>query len=286
MRLLRARFDASGLSYDRFGESVGLSGESIRSVLTGTRAPSKAILRLLGIEKLRLYREIATTDSTRAAEAVVTEEMVNAEGSDQASTGDWHMEAVYEQIEELQQAAKMADSEPIEALYSDAADMALWLLSQLTAALSRAEGQEPAVKPLEWSGEYPEQPGLVAYRIGATNPFGGMGWGYRIDYPSDRSSFHASSSGGFDKKFKTMEAAVAACEAHYQQRATDAIRSALVKAPAPAVPDGWKLVPVEPTEEMLFAAAQKLGYDPALLRHAYTTMLAAAASQPLVRGEK
>ena len=32
------------------------------------------------------------------------------------------------------------------------------------------------------------------------------------------------------------------------------LRSALVKAPAPAVPDGWKLVPVEPTEAMKVAA--------------------------------
>lgn len=48
----------------------------------------------------------------------------------QVATGDWHMEAVYEQIEELQQAAQRADSEPMDALFSDAADMALWLLAE------------------------------------------------------------------------------------------------------------------------------------------------------------
>ncbi|HEV7345520.1 MAG TPA: hypothetical protein VGN60_07790 [Devosia sp.] len=41
------------------------------------------------------------------------------------------MEAIYEQIEELQQAAKQTGSEPMETLFSDAADMALWLLSAL-----------------------------------------------------------------------------------------------------------------------------------------------------------
>jgi len=170
--------------------------------------------------------------------------------------------------------------------------------SFVASAYSRAEGQElVAVKPLEWSGEYPEQPGLVAYCVCATNPFGVMGWGYRIDYPSDRSSFHASSSDAFDETFKTMDAAVAACEAHYQQRATDAIRSAQVKAPAPVVPDGWKLVPVEPTEEMKVAAFGPImaggrggPITADFVRQTagittYKAMLAAAPSQPLVRGE-
>ncbi|GHE50896.1 hypothetical protein GCM10019059_07530 [Camelimonas fluminis] len=47
----------------------------------------------------------------------------------QAATGDWHMEAVYEVIEELHQAAKQAGTEPMKALLSDAADMAIWLIS-------------------------------------------------------------------------------------------------------------------------------------------------------------
>ncbi len=43
--------------------------------------------------------------------------------------------------------------------------------------------------------------------------------------------------------------------------------------PAPAVPDGWKLVPVEPTEEMLRAAYRESGVYSA---KAYRAMLAAA----------
>lgn len=82
------------------------------------------------------------------------------------------------------------------------------------------------VRPLEWSSEFPEKPGLVAYRIGATNPFGGMGWGYRIDYPNDHSEFHATGQ-DLSVKCRTMEKAKSACEAHYQKRATAAILAAL-----------------------------------------------------------
>lgn len=89
------------------------------------------------------------------------------------------------------------------------------------------------VKPLEWSKEYPERQGLVAYSIGAINPFGGMGWGYRIDYPSDRSVFHATASNGFDGKFNALEEAISACEAHYQMRASTSIKAALEIAPTP-----------------------------------------------------
>ncbi|WP_312630998.1 hypothetical protein [Pantoea piersonii] len=47
----------------------------------------------------------------------------------------------------------------------------------------------------------------------------------------------------------------------------------LVDASAPqSVPDGWKLVPVEPTEEMLSAALK----FPAQTRKQYAAMLAAA----------
>jgi hypothetical protein len=56
VRMLQTRFDEAGVSYDKFGDSVGLSGEFIRNVLNGQRAPSRAILRLLGVEKVRLYR--------------------------------------------------------------------------------------------------------------------------------------------------------------------------------------------------------------------------------------
>lgn len=58
--MLRERFDASGLSYDKFGETVGLSGEFLRLVMTFARRPSKAILELLGLEEAVVYRPVAS----------------------------------------------------------------------------------------------------------------------------------------------------------------------------------------------------------------------------------
>lgn len=55
VRLLEKKFAATGLSYDAFGASVGLSGEFIRNVLLEKRPPSKAILDLLGLRPVVAY---------------------------------------------------------------------------------------------------------------------------------------------------------------------------------------------------------------------------------------
>lgn len=62
--------------------------------------------------------------------------------------------------------------------------------------------------------------------------------------------------------------------------------AALTNATAPAVPDGWKLVPVEPTREMLDSSSHEMipavhydsmrEYSRMLRRHAWRVMLAAA----------
>ena len=68
------------------------------------------------------------------------------------------------------------------------------------------------------------------------------------------------------------------------------IRSALVKAPAPAVPDGWKLVPVEPTGEWLSRARHWIDRysagidDEPQLDRIYSEL--PTPSQPLVRGQR
>lgn len=45
---------------------------------------------------------------------------------------------------------------------------------------------------------------------------------------------------------------------------------------SPVVPEGWKLVPVEPTAAMLHAIQRNIGAEPS----AYTAMLAAAPEPP------
>ncbi|KFL28179.1 hypothetical protein JP74_02930 [Devosia sp. 17-2-E-8] len=99
-------------------------------------------------------------------------------------------------------------------------------------ALSRAEGQEPvAVKPLEWTG--PDVNGdrharsiLAVYTIRKQQ--GSMGF-----WLTEVGGYHSS-----------IDKAKAAAQADYEQR----IRSALVKAPAPAVPDGWKPIETAPKD--------------------------------------
>jgi hypothetical protein len=61
--------------------------------------------------------------------------------------------------------------------------------------------------------------------------------------------------------------------------------AALAQQPAPAVPEGWKLVPVEPTVDMAIAAAEATGYDDyhEMLGRSYVcyrAMLAAAPAAP------
>lgn len=55
--------------------------------------------------------------------------------------------------------------------------------------------------------------------------------------------------------------------------------------PAPSVPEGWKLVPVEPTPEMrevggMVCGTARNGRDPVTAAHAYLAMLAAAPEVP------
>lgn len=71
-----------------------------------------------------------------------------------------------------------------------------------------------------------------------------------------------------DEDYAEYSAALDACYAH-------PIPS------APAVPEGWKLVPVEPTKAMVDAACEKHGYpcgDRYIYAKGYRSMLAAAPS--------
>ena len=96
----------------------------------------------------------------------------------------------------------------------------------LRPTLSRAEGQEPvAVKPLEW---------ITVDRAQALQASCVSG-GYTIQ-PTKRGMCYVADWGGrLVKGNCSAEEAKAAAQADYDNR----IRSALVKAPAPAVPDGW-----------------------------------------------
>lgn len=70
IEMLKDRFDASGLSYDAYGESVGLSGEFIRSVLNGKRAASRSILKLLGVEVSYVYHLASPSPVLEAASSI------------------------------------------------------------------------------------------------------------------------------------------------------------------------------------------------------------------------
>jgi hypothetical protein len=57
-------------------------------------------------------------------------------------------------------------------------------------------------------------------------------------------------------------------------------------APQQAIPSGWKLVPIEPTEEMITAACDCQDHDPAddydsEIFHAYKAMLNASPTAPI-----
>lgn len=56
-------------------------------------------------------------------------------------------------------------------------------------------------------------------------------------------------------------------------------------AQAVAVPEGWKLVPVEPTGEMLYEAGRYLTMFESHYRATYAAMLAAAPEPPATRSE-
>jgi len=56
----------------------------------------------------------------------------------------------------------------------------------------------------------------------------------------------------------------------------DTARTALAAPPAPSVPDGWKLVPVEPTDEMIDAGCDASNAYRVDMDRSYQAMLAAA----------
>ena len=59
--------------------------------------------------------------------------------------------------------------------------------------------------------------------------------------------------------------------------AITALRAALAEAPAVEAPEGWQLVPVEPTGEMKAAPAQdRAGFSPNVAAEVYRAMLDAA----------
>ena len=62
-------------------------------------------------------------------------------------------------------------------------------------------------------------------------------------------------------------------------------RAALAQQPAQAVPDGWQLVPVEPTEHLLDALFEHgmQDEDDDVIREAYRAMLAAAPAAPVAQ---
>lgn len=69
-------------------------------------------------------------------------------------------------------------------------------------------------------------------------------------------------------------------------RVADYLRAQADAQPVPAVPAGWKVVPVEPTPEMLQAGANVMEpngigwYDADISRAEYRAMLAAAPAAP------
>jgi hypothetical protein len=74
-----------------------------------------------------------------------------------------------------------------------------------------------------------------------------------------------------------------------QIRFRNLARAAIAAMPAPAVPAGWRLVPVEPTEEMERAGAAEVDrtnpYSDDVANNIWTVMLRAAPPAPASEGE-
>lgn len=196
---------------------------------------------------------------SRANQAVVTEEM-RSEALRQLQLRDERDQRVHDIIEDLREIVRQMPSasrpdglmqKAQDAVYGMRGRLRLMDDAVLTAALSRAEGQEP-VHELEARANQLRQ------RIQEL----------RIDHP---------------EAAERRRDELAAVEADIATR-----RSALVKAPAPVVPDGWKLVPVELTQAMedahfqAHAEAETVFAD---VREIWAAMLAASPSQPQAKGE-
>ncbi len=145
-------------------------------------------------------------------------------------------------------------------------------------------GPAVAVKPLEWEEcDWHWQRGaspIISPSVYLVRPCLADRWaGQWMTYAPGSSPDERSRIGEF---YPTADAAKAAAQADYEQR----IRSALVDvpAPAPSIPVGWKLVPVEPTIEMVTAPAidHEDSATPDASERVYRAMLAAAPEPPVV----
>ncbi|MFD1945030.1 Lar family restriction alleviation protein [Paradevosia shaoguanensis] len=150
-------------------------------------------------DALNLHQQSLKPDS-RANQAVVTEEVRQA-----AIDVDLWLKSALECREWVWDGDQRAAAEDAR--------------TALTAALSRAEGQEPVA--------YLHKPTGNVFKAAEFRPL----------------------LTAWQRQFADTHAAEE-IEADF----LPLYRSALVEAPAPAVPDGWKLVPVEPTEAMKVAA--------------------------------
>lgn len=122
---------------------------------------------------------------------------------------------------------------------------------------------QPRVKPLVWEDEQT-----------TTTPFGRYCINETMD---DRFCFARSSYPTYDQddvNYETLEEAKAAAQADYETRILSALES------APAIPAGYKLVPIEPTEAMLKAGVPHTEGDSSLPYSLYRAMLAAAPEAP------
>lgn len=103
-------------------------------------------------------------------------------------------------------------------------------------------------------------------------------------------------SGGFDVRHcpeaEYLASFIAAACNAYAALATPSVQAA--PPPAPIVPDGWKLVPIKPTPEMLNAlsVSPDMGPQGRIIRYsvdklpgAYSAMLAAAPTPPSLAGD-
>lgn len=111
----------------------------------------------------------------------------------------------------------------------------------------------PAIKALEWV-DYRDSEGS-APRWKAVHQFGE----YRVILNLRDMEYWSPQLGGLGVYWNTLEAAQEAAQSDYESR----IRSCLIDKPEAgevvAVPEGWQLVPKEPTDRMISAGI--IAYD-------------------------